>query len=72
MMTPGNMEAQIQELHEKVKRLQDLNQILLDHLRKVQNYSSPGKGPGNVENLNRWLIDLSNAVTAKFMSRQKI
>jgi hypothetical protein len=61
----------IRTLEAQVARLTEFSQLLLNHLLKAQSFSGVGKGP-TPENVNRWVIDLSNATWEKYQHRAKL
>jgi len=58
-------DSRIQTLEARVARLTEFNQILLEHLLRAQDFSGPGKGP-SPQNVNRWVIDLSDSIWSKY------
>jgi hypothetical protein len=64
-MNANTSEARLQQLEKKVERLQQLNQILLNHLLAAQSFTSATEGP-TPANVNRWVIGLSNEVWNAF------
>jgi hypothetical protein len=64
-------DARIKALETRVARLADFNQLLLNHLMRAQTFSPGGKGP-TPQNVNRWVIELSNAVWNTYRNSPKL
>ncbi len=67
--TPND--SRIRTLEARVARLAEFNQILLEHLLRAQDLSGPGKGPSS-QDVNRWVIDLSDSVWSKYQYSPKL
>lgn len=66
-MATRSTDERLKELEREMERLQQFNQILLDHLLRVQDY-----GKAVAENIPVWLIDLSDALYQKYRYAPKL
>jgi hypothetical protein len=65
-MSAPEVDARIQALEARVTRLAEFNQILLDHILGIQNFSTAFQGPTAQQQVALWLINLSDAASAKY------
>ena len=69
-MSSSQADARIQALEARVSRLAEFNQLLLDYLIATQDFSGTGKGP-TPQNVNRWVINLSDSVWTRYRGASK-